>query len=114
MEDFEEGLPQLAALLDSNESFCILRRFGNPVVRALLRRQTELAQLDAKLRQLDEADAADDAKKQRLQTSEYNTERNELLDKIEAKALPYCKGLPIWVTEESPSNNCRRPTFKIL
>ena len=95
MEDFQEGLPQLAALLDSNESFCILRRFGNPVARALLRRQTELAQLDAKLRQLDEADAAINGNKQRLQTIEHNTERNELLDKIEAKALPYCEGLSI-------------------
>lgn len=95
MEEFERGIPRLAAYLDSNESFCIFQRFGPYAARILLHREIELSQLVEELNKLDAEDAAKPEMIYRLTSAEYyegmdNTQRKLLLQ-IETKIGEYCE-----------------------
>lgn len=73
MNDFPEGLPQLAALINSNDSFAHYRRFGRLSARLLLHEQQKLGELEA---ELDEIDRNDD-EHPRLEMRNYGYEGYE-------------------------------------
>ena len=56
---FEPGIPRLAAVLNSDESFGIYRSFGPLASRILLRRMIRLGELEKRQLELDLCDAAD-------------------------------------------------------
>jgi hypothetical protein len=94
VEDYQEGIPRLAAFLDSNDSFCVFRRFGATVARILLHREIELGGLIDQLHKLDKEDAAGD-KLYRLLSIEHklgwDPAQITLMGKIESKINEYCE-----------------------
>ncbi|PVH67647.1 hypothetical protein DL98DRAFT_600275 [Cadophora sp. DSE1049] len=101
LEDYEQGIPRFAAFQNSNDSFCIFRRFGYAATRILEVKQVELWTLITELQDLDEKDVADDAMRYRLSSIEYDekwdTTQKDLLEKIEAKLTIYYKLLDLYV-----------------
>lgn len=88
--EFGRGYPNLAAFLDSDESFGLYRRFGYLQARVILEKQEELRCLEESLDDLDR-------KQQCSQPSSLfcralqGPERKELLNQIEARFCEYCK-----------------------
>ncbi|PVH80178.1 hypothetical protein DL98DRAFT_654972 [Cadophora sp. DSE1049] len=97
LEDNEQGIPRFAAFQNSNDSFCIFRRFGDVATRILETKQIELWALITELRDLDKKDAADESMRYRLSSVEYNekwdSKQKDLLDTIEEKLTVYYKFL---------------------
>lgn len=99
-DDFQEGIPQLAYLLDSNDSFCLHRRFGSITSRILILKEMELDQLYKKMKKLDDMDAREATStntKQRLRSlspygnvRNWNNEQKDLLSESETKVNSYC------------------------
>jgi hypothetical protein len=56
VHDFPEGLPQLAAFMNSNDSFALCRRFGRLSDRLLLHFQVKLTGMEKELDEIDKAD----------------------------------------------------------
>jgi len=81
-KDHVAGLPRLAALQDSNDSFCIFRKFG-PV-----------DQLVTRLNELDNEDLENSETRYRLHSTEFydgcDPEQRNLIKEIEAKIKDYC------------------------
>lgn len=106
MEDFQKGIPRLGALLDSNDSFCVFRRYGATAARIILQRELEIENLVEQLHKLDERDAARRTKEYRLvtvkHTEEGDTEQRDLIDAIEVKILRYCE----WARSYSSRRRC--------
>jgi hypothetical protein len=101
VEDFERGTAQLGHLLNSNDSFCIYRKYGDEAARVLLRKEIELCNLATKLDELNKTDAEGDLN-WRLTTFEHDESwdpvQHKLLNDIEAKLNAYCefdKWLPV-------------------
>jgi hypothetical protein len=94
VEDHVAGTPRFAALLNSNDSFCIFRKFGDEGARILLRKEIELSQLATKLDELNKTDF-EGSLKYRLTTFDHDASwdpaQQELLDKIEVKLDAYCE-----------------------
>jgi hypothetical protein len=94
VEDHVDGTPRFAAFLNSNDSFCIFRKFGDEATRILLRKEIELCQLATKLDELNKADQ-EGILKWRLTTFDRDDDcepaQSELLDKIEIRLLAYCE-----------------------
>jgi hypothetical protein len=94
VEDHVDGTPRFAALLNSNDSFCIFRRFGDEGARILLRKEIELCQLATKLDELNKTDR-EGILRWRLTTFDRDDDckpaQSELLDSIEIKLLAYCE-----------------------
>lgn len=100
-EDFQEGIPQLAWLLDNNDSFCIHRRFGSIASRILVGKQMELDQLIKKLKKLDALDATEATStntKQRLRSlspygnvENWDNEQKNIMADLEIKLESYCR-----------------------
>lgn len=93
IEHHEEGFPQLAAFLNSDEDNLIIRKFGNVHARLLLYRQDELAELERKLLAIDREDAKSCplALKSR-ETDECRNlpySRKSLMEEIEVKSREY-------------------------
>ena len=59
MDDFKDGIPKLAALLNVDPEFGIFRAFLPETSRILLCRAIKLSQLVDRQRELDNIDAAD-------------------------------------------------------
>jgi hypothetical protein len=95
VEDYQEGIPRLAAFLDSNESFCMFRRFGTTTARVLLHRQIELDILVDQLHKLDQEDAAAGDKLYRLSSVEHkegwDTAQRKLMETFDTKIRDYCE-----------------------
>jgi hypothetical protein len=95
VEDHVRGIPRFAALLNSNDSFCIFRKFGDEAARILLIKQIELCQLATKLDEINKADAEDKLMEYRLTTIEHDENwdpaQQDLLDKIGDKLTKYCE-----------------------
>ena len=95
VEDYPEGLPRLAKLLESNESFCMYRMFAPQVARILLIKEIELDQLQQRLHELDQADAANPAMEYRCKSIEHlkgwDSTQRDLLKQFEVKIDAYCK-----------------------
>jgi hypothetical protein len=93
-----EGYPkrsiiQLAALLESNDNFCMFRRFGTETVRLLNVKAIELDQLARKIDELDKSDETNGTG-YRLDSVEHHTgwdtEQKENLQDYEEKIGKYC------------------------
>ncbi|KAH6710665.1 hypothetical protein BKA61DRAFT_100345 [Leptodontidium sp. MPI-SDFR-AT-0119] len=101
LEDHEQGIPRFAAFQNSNDSFCIFRRFGDAATRILEIKQVELWTLITKLQDLDRKDAADDSMRYRLTSIEYHEKwdptQKDLLETIEEKLTTYYKFLDRYV-----------------
>ncbi|PVH74926.1 hypothetical protein DL98DRAFT_518965 [Cadophora sp. DSE1049] len=97
LEDNEQGIPRFAAFQNSNDSFCIFRRFGDVATRILETKQIELWALITELQDLDKEDAANESMRYRLSSVEYNekwdSKQKDLLDTIEEKLTVYYKFL---------------------
>jgi hypothetical protein len=98
--DYVDGLPRLAALQDSNPSFCIFRKFGAVAVRILLGKEIELEQLVTRLDKLDRDDIENPENSYRLKSIDFydgcDPEQRELMEEIEARFKDYC-----WIVTSS-------------
>ncbi|KAM3064885.1 hypothetical protein ACMFMF_011644 [Clarireedia jacksonii] len=70
VHDFPEGFPQLAALMNSNDSFALYRRFGRLSDRLLLHLQLKLTRLEKEIDEIDK----DDGKHPELRKRNYGYE----------------------------------------
>ena len=91
-KDYPPGFPQLAAFLNSAQSFAIARRFGRAHLRVLLHLTCEITALDKELDALDEADS-NAFTKYRLRRNEFydgwDPKQKELLEKLKGKLVEY-------------------------
>jgi len=96
------GFPQVAAFLNSDDSFVIFRRFGRTSCRLLLHLQAQIHRLEKELDDLDSADASPGSTTSyRLLTSEhrpeYDTKQIELFQQLQEKVLIYRMNL-VYIT----------------
>lgn len=95
MDDFPDGFPQLAAFVNSDDTFANFRRFGRLSARILLHIQNDLNDLEQKLDALDNQDAQDETMKLRLGGFEefngQNGEQRQLRKEIQEKYVEYGK-----------------------
>jgi len=95
VEDNEQGIPRFAAFQNSNDSFCIFRKFGDVATRILETKQIKLCALIRQLQDLDKKDAEDESMRYRLSSIEHrgnwNTTQKDLLETIENKLKDYCE-----------------------
>jgi hypothetical protein len=96
VEDEVVGIPRFAAFQNSNDSFCIFRKFGLETTRLLYHRESELDKLSAKIHELDLKDAANPAMRYRLISAEHeewypDKAQKELLDEYQQKIGAYCQ-----------------------
>jgi len=94
VEDFVRGIPRLAKLHDSVDSFRMVRRFGPIAFRIILRKMMEILELQEELHRLDLKNDADESLNHRLHSiedSESDPEKAKVLDKLEIKILAYCE-----------------------
>jgi hypothetical protein len=97
VETHPEGLPQLAAFLNSNDNFAVFRRFGQLSARILIQLQIDLNELEKKLYELDDQDAADGVMQSRLRGYEgfpgWTSAQRDLLSEIYTKLSEYCESV---------------------
>jgi hypothetical protein len=93
VDDYPEGYPQLAAFMNSDDTFANVRRFGRLSSRLLLHLQNELTALEKQLDDLDKSDAANQVLEKRLRGYEnysgWTDEQTKLLNQIQAKYSQY-------------------------
>jgi len=98
IEEHPHGLPQLAAFLNSADSFAIYRRFGVSHCRILVQLEIEITQLEKYLSEIDRQDSADESMAWRLHTTEFpdshNSPKKEVLEQLKSKLLVYGKCTP--------------------
>ncbi|KAG4439048.1 hypothetical protein IFR05_005476 [Cadophora sp. M221] len=82
VDDFEKGYPQLAAFVDSNDTFANYRRFGRLSTRLLLHMQNDLNDLEKKLDALDKEYAQDERMKYMLRGFEISGGRDDKYKKL--------------------------------
>ena len=70
VDDFPKGIAQLAACINSDDTFASFRTFGRLHARILVQRQIELTALEKKIDDRDVADATDPILKYRLRGNE--------------------------------------------
>ncbi|KAI1174285.1 hypothetical protein F4777DRAFT_580102 [Nemania sp. FL0916] len=91
LEEYRNGYPRLAAFLNLDDNFSILKRFDYLHMRSLLDLQDQLSELEDKLHD------HDDAERVQLQLSsrrqDGNLERRELLSQIREKLEIYDKSV---------------------
>ncbi|KAF4962741.1 hypothetical protein FSARC_9189 [Fusarium sarcochroum] len=90
IEAFPRGYPSLSAFLSGDKEFTMFRCFTRLHARVLLHKQDELAELEERLDQLDQADSQVDS--YRLLTNRHlsgDSERRALLSEIESKLNQY-------------------------
>lgn len=94
VETYTEGIPRLAALHDSDDTFSMYRRFGPYAARVLVHRELEINELTTSLDKLDEEDLTTE-RKYRLQSIEHNEQwdatQRDLINKIQEKLSEYCE-----------------------
>jgi hypothetical protein len=93
VDDYPEGYPQLAAFMNSDDTFANVRRFGRLSSRLLLHLQNELTALEKRLDDLDNSDAANAVLEKRLRGYEHfsgwTDEQTKLLNDIQEKYSQY-------------------------
>jgi hypothetical protein len=95
VQDYTQGIPQLAAFINSNDNFCIWRSFGQLHCRVLIQKLLELQALERELKDLDAQDDLSPDTRYRLQIGEHcdgwDTTQKDLIDKITCKLSEYGK-----------------------
>ena len=92
VDDFDQGYPNCAALLNSDESFAIVRKFGRLNRRVLLHYEIKLTDMEKRLDELDRKDAADPKLKLRLggyQVDGDAGEKDEMIAEIQKTLQEY-------------------------
>ncbi|KAK0110274.1 hypothetical protein ONS96_001895 [Cadophora gregata f. sp. sojae] len=93
VEDRVPGIPRLAFFQDSNDSFCIHRRFGDVVSRILINKEIAIDQVITRLHELDEKDKKDPSLRYRLKSILHHDgcdpEQQVLLADLEEKINNY-------------------------
>jgi len=93
VEDFPEGYPQLAAIIQSDNTFASFRQFGRLSTRILLQLQNELTEIESQVDQLDASDAQDETMKYRVRGSEnyvgWDTVQQDLVKRARIKWHEY-------------------------
>lgn len=93
VEDYPDGYPRLAAVMNSDNDFTMFRRFGTLHMRNLLHLQVELSVLEQKLKELDNADALNPETSWNLRShlgAGGPDIRTNLLYTIRSKLKDYC------------------------
>jgi len=92
-------MPRLAALLNSDDSFALYRKWGQLASRILLHRTIELAQLEKRWGDMDIENSTDGTKKLRLTGSGdcggWGKEQEDLVMEVQKKLEDYCS-LSAW------------------
>lgn len=95
VETHVEGIPRFAAFQNSNDSFSMIRKFGDQTFRLLIMKEIELCRITEKLQALDKEDEEDESKRYRLTSIEndanWDQTQRKLLQEYEEKVLSYCK-----------------------
>jgi hypothetical protein len=95
VENYPAGYPQLAAFINSDDSFAIFRKFSRTNTRILLHLQAEIQALVKELDGLDREDARDSEHLHRLVSVEHekgwDTRQEEVRGKLQEKLAVYCK-----------------------
>jgi len=93
VNEYPRGYPNLAAFLDSDESFMIYRRFGYLQARLLLDKQDELRRLEERLGEMDEEATGLDHDElcTRDRRGKKANARKALLENVEEKFCSYGK-----------------------
>jgi hypothetical protein len=96
VKDHPKGYPQLAAFLNSDDDFAIVRRFGKASCRTILHLQSELCNLEEKLSELDRSDARPGSPTlYRLQSirhqDNWDPAQRQLTLELQEKLTTYCK-----------------------
>ncbi len=95
VEEYPNGYPRASAYLNSDVGTALFRRFGTLHSRALLYKQLELTELEARLEKLDRDDEEKEETKWRNSRSinrrdgEGNEERKALIEEIVKKLEEY-------------------------
>ncbi|KAF8851979.1 hypothetical protein BDZ45DRAFT_730490 [Acephala macrosclerotiorum] len=94
VNDYPEGYPQLAALVSSDDTFAIFRKFGRTSSRVLLHLQSEIATLEEKLSDLDRTDAdGDSPTAYRLKSTRHkegwDTKQRDIIHQLQEKFAIY-------------------------
>lgn len=94
VDNYPEGYPQLAAFMNSDESFAIFRKFGQTNCRVMIHLQSEIAALEKELEELDRSDARDGSSTSyRLVSTEHrtgwDTRQKDILKQLEEKLPVY-------------------------
>jgi hypothetical protein len=87
VDDFRPGYPRYAALLSTDDSFLICRRFTRLRARLLLLKQDKLASLESALDKIDEEEQC--ALFLGCNRRDKNQERSQVLEDIELAMLNY-------------------------
>jgi hypothetical protein len=86
VEDYPAGFPRLAAFLNSDDDFAILRRFGKLHMRMLVQLQVELTLLEEELEKMDRSDDGSEFE-YRLRSMEHKETWNQSRKELESKIL---------------------------
>ena len=92
MDDFPNGYPRIAALIDSDPNFVIYRQHRFLRHRCMLHLQDELAEFEQKLKAIDAQDAKDHKillKSRQRDDDEKIPKRSRLLATIQLKLKEY-------------------------
>ena len=93
VEVYQNGIPRLAAFMNSSDNTAIFRKFGQLSSRILLQHQIEITKLEKKLLDLDTADAANPHMHYRLHRTDHregwDTAQRDLLALLEIKLKEY-------------------------
>lgn len=90
VEHYRQGYPRLAAFLNVDKDFTILKRFDNLHMRCLLEQQDQLFELETELNQCDDAENTQLYLSSRRQ--DLNQRRRELLEQVKEGLQAYGKG----------------------
>lgn len=89
MEHYREGYPRLAAFLNLDKDFSVLRRFDYLHMRCLLDQQDQLVELEDQLHRFDDEEQIELRLRSRRQ--DEHQERRDLLNLIRTKVESYGK-----------------------
>ena len=87
VEHYRQGYPRLAAFLNVDGDFTVLKRFDNLHMRSLLEQQDRLRELEAELDHCDDTETVQLYLSSRRQDS--NRTRRELMKEISAQLKAY-------------------------
>lgn len=93
-EGYPKGYPELAAFMESDPGFGILRRFNHLHLRNLLYMQEELTSMDRRLYEIDASET--DELNNMTRPGDENVERKVLMTEIRVKLREYGTVLPRW------------------
>ena len=88
VEDYPDGYPRLAAVMNSDNDYSMFRRFGTLHMRNLLHLQVEISVLEQKLKDLDNEETSWNLRSH-LQAGDSDP-RTELLHVTTSKLKDYC------------------------